>query len=43
VLGWISTGDLKLTIGGTYSLEQAPEAHSDLEGRQTTGKLLLNP
>ena len=43
VLGWISTGDLKLTIGGTYSLEQANEAHADLEGRQTTGKLLLNP
>jgi NADPH2:quinone reductase len=43
VLGWISTGDLKLTIGGAYSLEQAPEAHADLEGRQTTGKLLLNP
>ena len=43
VLGWISTGDLKLTIGGTYPLEQAAEAHSDLEGRQTTGKLLLNP
>jgi NADPH2:quinone reductase len=43
VLGWISEGDLHLTIGGTYPLEQASEAHSDLEGRQTTGKLLLNP
>jgi NADPH:quinone reductase len=43
VLGWISEGDLQLTIGGTYPLKQASEAHSDLEGRQTTGKLLLNP
>src|ERR671921_374572 len=43
VLGWISSDDLKLTIGGTYSLEQAAEAHSDLESRQTKGKLLLNP
>src|ERR687890_1993101 len=42
VLGWISSDDLKLTIGGTYSLEQAAEAHSDLESRQTKGKLLLN-
>jgi len=43
VLGWISSGDLKLTIGGTYPLENAAEAHTALEGRQTTGKLLLNP
>jgi NADPH2:quinone reductase len=43
VLGWISTGDLKLTIGDTYPLEKAAAAHADLEGRQTKGKLLLNP
>ncbi len=43
VLGWISSGKLKLTIGGTYPLERAAEAHSALEGRLTTGKLLLNP
>jgi NADPH:quinone reductase len=43
VLGWISSGKLKLTIGGTYPLDQAAEAHSALEGRQTTGKILLNP
>jgi NADPH:quinone reductase len=43
ILAWISTGDLQLTIGGTYPLDQAAEAHADLEGRQTTGKLLLNP
>jgi len=43
VLAWISSGDLKLTIGETYPLEQAAKAHADLEGRRTTGKLLLNP
>ena len=43
VLAWISSGDLKLTIGDTYPLEQAAEAHADLEGRKPTGKLLLNP
>jgi NADPH2:quinone reductase len=43
VLGWISSGDLQLTIGTTYPLEKAAEAHADLEGRKTTGKLLLNP
>ena len=43
ILAWISSGDLQLTIGGTYPLEQAAEAHTDLEGRRTKGKLLLNP
>ena len=43
VLGWISSGDLQLTIGATYPLEKAAEVHADLEGRKTTGKLLLNP
>jgi NADPH:quinone reductase len=43
ILGWISSGDLELTIGGTYPLDRAVEAHSDLEGRKTTGKILLNP
>ena len=43
VLGWISSGDLQLTIGATYPLSEAAQAHADLEGRKTTGKLLLNP
>ena len=42
-MAWISSGDLKLTIGDTYPLKEAAEAHADLEGRKTTGKLLLNP
>jgi NADPH2:quinone reductase len=43
ILGWISSGDLELTIGARYPLEQAKEAHEALEGRQTTGKIILNP
>lgn len=41
VLQMIVAGDLKLRIHGTYPLANAQEAHRDLEGRKTTGKLLL--
>ena len=43
VLAWISSGELKLIIGARYPLEQASEAHDALEGRKTTGKIILNP
>ena len=43
VLGWIASGDVKLTIGASYPLEKAAQAHADLEGRKTTGKLVLRP
>lgn len=36
-------GQLKVTIGGTYPLERAAEAHRALEGRRTTGKVVLVP
>ncbi len=36
-------GQLKVTIGGTYPLECAAEAHRVLEGRHTTGKVVLVP
>lgn len=36
-------GELRVTIGGTYPLERAAEAHRALEGRRTTGKLVLLP
>jgi NADPH2:quinone reductase len=42
-LAWIASGELKITIGAKYPLERAAEAHADLEGRKTTGKLILNP
>jgi len=41
VLSWLDSGKLKLRIDRTYSLEKAAEAHRDLEGRKTAGKLLL--
>lgn len=43
VFEWIAAGTLKLRIHKTYPLEAAPEAHRDLEGRRTAGKLLLVP
>jgi NADPH2:quinone reductase len=43
VFGMISTGKLKLRIEHTYPLAEAPRAHRDLEGRKTTGKILLIP
>jgi NADPH2:quinone reductase len=43
VLGWIQKGELKLRIGATFPLAEAAEAHRQLEGRKTTGKVLLIP
>jgi NADPH2:quinone reductase len=34
-------GDMKVSIGGRYPLADAAEAHTDLQGRKTTGKLIL--
>jgi NADPH:quinone reductase len=41
VFGMIREGKLKLRIEHVYPLAQAQQAHRDLEGRKTTGKLLL--
>ena len=43
IFGMIAAGKLKLRIEHTYPLAQAQQAHRDLEGRKTTGKLLLLP
>ena len=43
VLGMIASGKLKLRIEHTYPLAEAQRAHRELEGRKTTGKLLLIP
>jgi len=43
VLGWVAGGRLKIRIDRIYPLSQAPQAHRDLEGRKTAGKLLLLP
>lgn len=41
VLGWIEQGKLDLRIDRVYPLASAAQAHRDLEGRQTAGKLIL--
>jgi NADPH2:quinone reductase len=43
VLEAVASGALKLRISKTYPLADAAQAHRDLEGRRTTGKLLLSP
>ncbi len=43
VLGWIKNGKLKVRIDRELPLAQAAEAQRLLEGRKTTGKVLLTP
>lgn len=43
VMGWIQDGDLDVRIGEEHPLENAAAAHNRLEGRHTTGKVLLIP
>lgn len=43
VLGWIREGKLKLRTEFEFALKDAAEAHRALEGRRTTGKVLLVP
>lgn len=43
VLNWIALGRLRVHIFKIYPLADAAQAHRDLEGRATTGKLLLKP
>ena len=43
VFKWIASGDLKLRIEHFYALSDAQTAHQDLEGRKTTGKVILTP
>ena len=41
--GYVRDGRLRLQLGGTYKLAQAAEAHRAIEGRGTTGKIVLVP
>jgi NADPH2:quinone reductase len=41
VLGAVADGSLRVRIGARYPLERAADAHRALEGRATTGKVLL--
>jgi NADPH2:quinone reductase len=41
VFGWVKDGKLRVRIGHRYKLEEAAQAHIDLQARKTTGKVLL--
>jgi NADPH:quinone reductase len=43
VLGAVADGSLKIDIGGRYPMTEAADAYEALEGRRTTGKLILVP
>ena len=43
VIEWVSSGELQIRVGLTLGLSEAVEAHRQLEGRETTGKILLMP
>ena len=43
LFGWVADGSLRVRIGARYALRDAAEAHRALEGRATTGKVLLEP
>jgi NADPH:quinone reductase len=40
---WIVEGSVKIRIDKIYPLAEAAQAHRDIEGRKTTGKLVLQP
>jgi NADPH2:quinone reductase len=43
LFGWAASGELDVRIGLTLPLAEAAEAHRRLEGRETTGKVVLVP
>jgi NADPH2:quinone reductase len=43
LFGWVATGEVSVRVGARYTLDQAGQAHEDLESRKTTGKSLIIP
>jgi NADPH2:quinone reductase len=43
LFGVVASGGVKIEIGRTYQLEDAQQAHRDLESRKTTGSIVLLP
>jgi NADPH2:quinone reductase len=41
LFAWIAAGELSVRVGAEFELAEAVDAHRALEGRQTTGKVLL--
>ena len=43
VLGWVADGSLKVRVDRIYPLKEAAKAQQALEGRETAGKVILQP
>ncbi|MEU1204273.1 quinone oxidoreductase [Nocardia sp. NPDC005825] len=43
IMNAIAEGTLRVRVGGSYPLADAEQAHRDLEGRRTTGSIVLVP
>ncbi len=43
VFAWVASGELSIWIGARYPLEEARQAHENLQGRRTSGKSLIIP
>jgi NADPH2:quinone reductase len=43
VMDWLQQGIIKVHIGKKFALKDSIQAHKALEGRSTTGKVLLQP
>jgi NADPH2:quinone reductase len=43
LLARAARGELRTVVGETYALSEVRRAHEDLQGRRTSGKLLLDP
>ena len=40
---WIAAGELDVRVGHVFPLSEAVKAHTELAGRRTTGKVVLEP
>lgn len=43
LLSAVAAGELEIVIGGVFPLSSAADAHAEIAGRKSTGKLLLDP
>jgi NADPH2:quinone reductase len=43
IFNWTAAGKLKVRIDKTFPMAEAAESHRQLEGRKTTGKVILLP
>jgi NADPH2:quinone reductase len=43
IMALVSDGTIKIEVNKTYPLEEAPQAHIDLEARKTSGSVVYIP